>query len=251
MCTVIVKRSVVPQQNLYETLCVILAERINQIRIINMGWKIYVTFIKDAGNIEIDDSLIKSLGFKDFEFIEKTKFNERPETGELYISKYNNHLLIANADLVWQFTKPITTKTESSFIEKFPSSDIFSLNLGYGTYYSLIENGKKIRLREVGDEIYQDFGELIPEEISLKPEDLFDTEEFKFMKEELTDEEFKQQYQSNLAYETAFELTKRFFGKRYDELDIKDYEFESFKYRNFKIDAVQDYGIKAEMQFEK
>ena len=136
-------------------------------------------------------------------------------------------------------------------IEKFPNTEIFSLSLGYGTYFCLIENGKKIRLREVGDEIYQDLGELIPEETNLRPEDLFDKDELEFMKNELTKEEFEQQFQSNLAYETAFELTKRFFGKRYDELDINDYEFESVKYRNFKIDDVQDYGIKAEMQFEK
>lgn len=216
-----------------------------------MGWKIFVTFIKNAGDIEINNSLIKSLGFKDFEFVENTNFNARPKVGELYISKYKDHLLIANSDLIWQFTKPDTTKTERNFIERFPSSEIFSLNLGYGTYYCLIENGRKIRLREVGDEIYQDLGELIPEEINLKVEELFDEEELRFMKEELTHEEFEQQYQSNLAYETAFELTKRFFGIRYDEFEIKDYIIESVKYRNFKIDDIQDHGIKAEMQFEK
>ncbi len=215
-----------------------------------MGWKIFVTFIKDAGNIEINDKLLKSLGFKDFVFVENTNFNERPEVGELYVSKFKNHLLIANSDLIWQFTKPDTTKTERNFIETFPSSEIFSLNLGYGTYYCLIENGIKIRLREVGDEIYQDVGKLIPEELNLKAEDLFDDEELKFMKEELTKEEFEQQYQSNLAYETAFELTKRFFGIRYDEFEIKDYIFESVKYRNYQIDDIQDYGIKADMQFE-
>ncbi|KRB58131.1 hypothetical protein [Flavobacterium sp. Root186] len=216
-----------------------------------MGWKISATFIKDAGNLEINDDLIKSLGFKDFEYIEKTNFNENPEIGELYVSKYNNHLLIANADLIWEFTKPNISKTEKTFIEKFPNTEIYSLSLGGGTYFSLIENGKKIRLREVGDEIYQDVGELISEEIYLKSENLFDEDELEFMKNELTEEEFEQQLQSNLAYETAFELTKRFFGKRYDELEIKDYEFESLKYRNFLIDNVQDYGIKAEMQFEK
>ena len=215
-----------------------------------MGWKIFVTFIKDAGNIEINDKLLKSLGFKDFVFVENTNFNERPEVGELYVSKFKNHLLIANSDLIWQFTKPDTTKTERNFIETFPSSEIFSLNLGYGTYYCLIENGIKIRLREVGDEIYQDVGKLIPEELNLKAEDLFDDEELKFMKEELTKEEFEQQYQSNLAYETAFELTKRFFGIRYDEFEIKDYIFESVKYRNYQIYDIQDYGIKADMQFE-
>lgn len=216
-----------------------------------MSWKIYVTFIKDVGNIEVNDSLIKALGFKDFEFVEKTDFCERPEEGELYISKYKNHLLIANPDLVWQFTKPETSKTEINFIEVFPSSEIFALNLGYGTYFCFIENGKKIRVREVGDEIYQDFGELLPEEINAKANDLFDEEELKFMREELSDEEFKIQYQSNLAFETAFELTKRFFGIRYDEFEINDYEFESLKYKNYKIENIQDYGIKAEMQFEQ
>lgn len=216
-----------------------------------MGWKIFVTFIKDVGAIEINDSLIKSLGFKDFEFLGKADFSESPEPGELYVSKYNNHLLIANSDLIWQFTKPNTTKTERNFIEKFPSSEIFCLNLGYGTYYCLIENGVKIRVREVGDEIYQDFGELVPEEINLKREDLFDEEQLRFMKEELSKDEFELEYQSNLAFETAFELTKRFFGIRYDEFDIKDYQFESLKYRNFKIDNIQDYGVKAEMQFEQ
>ncbi|WP_147420899.1 hypothetical protein [Sphingobacterium siyangense] len=216
-----------------------------------MGWKIFMTFIKDVGDVEINDDLIKSLGFKDFEFIEKTNFNERPEIGELYVSKYNNHLLIANADLIWQFTKPETSKTEKAFIEKFPYSDIFSLNLGYGTYFCLIENGKKIRLREVGDDIYQDFGELIPEEINLKSEDLFEEKELKFMKEELTTAAFEQQYQSCLAFETAFELTKRFFAKRYDELELTEYDFQSLKYRNFKIENVQDYGVITEMQFEQ
>lgn len=190
------------------------------------------------------------MGFKDFVFVEKTNFSEQPEVGELYVSRFNNHLLIANSDLIWQFTKPDTTQTERNFIKTFPSSEIFSLSLGYGTYYCLIENGSKIRLREVGDEIYQDVGQLLPEELNLKSEDLFDNEELKFMKEELTKEEFEQQYQSNLAYETPFELTKRFFGVRYDELEIKDYIFESVRYRNFKIDGIQDYGIKAEMQVE-
>ena len=137
------------------------------------------------------------------------------------------------------------------FIERFPSSEIFSLNLGYGTYFCLIENGKKVRLREVGDDIYQDFGELLSEEVNAKPEELFDEEELKFMQTELSKEEFEQQYQSNLAYETAFELTKRFFGIRYDEFEIKDYQFESLKYRNYKIDSIPDYGIKAEVQFEQ
>lgn len=214
-----------------------------------MGWKIFVTFIKDVGDIEINDELIKSLGFKGFEFVEKTNFNERPKIGELYISKYNNHLLIANDSLVWEFTETfaITTKTEKSFINKFPNSEIFSLNLGYGTYYCLIENGKKIRLREVGDEVYKDFGDLIPEEIKLKQEGFLDAEDLELMKEELTEEEFEQEYQSNLAFETAFELTKRFFGKRYDELDDEEYKFESLKYKNFQI----DHPRKKDMQFEK
>lgn len=71
------------------------------------------------------------------------------------------------------------------------------------------------------------------------------------MREELSGEELKIQYQSNLAFETAFDLTKRFFGIRYDKFEINDYKFESLKYNNYKVENIQDYGIKAEMQFEQ
>lgn len=214
-----------------------------------MGWKIFTAFIKDTGFVEINEELVSSLGFKDFSFVEKTAFSEGCESGELFISNHNGNLLITNADLVWQFTKDEITKVEELFVKQFPKSEIFILNLGYGTYFALIENGIKIRVREVGDEVYQDRGKLLPEEEYLKTLELIDAEDLAEMKKELTDDEIENQYQSNLAYETAFELTKRYFGKRYDELELSEYEFKSHKFKNTLINSVSDYGKITEMQF--
>ena len=142
-----------------------------------MGWKIYTTFIKDVDYVEVNEELVQALGFKDFHYVEKTKFSFRPKIGELFISNHNGHLLIANADLIWQFTKPDLTKTETCFVSKFPTNDIISLSIGHGTYFAVIENGKKIRVREVGDEVYKDIGELLPEEKLIKIEELIDPDE--------------------------------------------------------------------------
>jgi len=216
-----------------------------------MGWKIFTTFIKDTGEITINEELVKSLGFRDFIFVEETNFCESPEEGELYISNYKGNLLIANADLLWQFTKTQVSKTEELFTGRFPNHQIISVNLGYGTYFSVIDCAKKIRVREVGDAIYQDIGLPLPEEIYLLSQQLIDNDELIEMENELTEDEIKNQIQSVLAYETVFELTKRIFGKRYDELELSEYNIKSYKFQNFVIDSVNDYGVKAEMQFIK
>lgn len=214
-----------------------------------MGAKIFVAFIKDAGETEINSKLVQSLGFKDFDFTGKTTFAWRPDCGELFIASNAGNLLVANPDLIWQFTNPEITKTEKLFIELFPKNDIAIINLGYGIYFSVIENGKKIRVRAVGDEIYQDVGELLPEEKYLLTTCLIDENELFEMQNQMTAEEIENEYQSRLAYDTAFELTKRFFGKRCDELWPTEYEFESYRFQNNYIDSVQDYRIKAQMQF--
>ena len=137
-----------------------------------MSWKIFTAFIKSKYEIDIDKNFIESIGFRGFEFTEETEFDFGPNIGELYVAKRNGNILISNADLIWQFTKPKTTKTEISFLSAFPESEVAIINLGYGSYFSVLENGKKIRTREVGDEVYLDIGELLPEEKSIKKEDL-------------------------------------------------------------------------------
>ncbi|WP_028284038.1 hypothetical protein [Olleya marilimosa] len=214
-----------------------------------MGWNITATFIKDIGEIEINIGLLESLGFRGFKFIGETDFNIGPEIGETYITNYKGNLIIANADLCWQFAKPIQSLTEKKFLEKFPDLEIIQISIGYGLSYCIFQNGEKIRLREAGDEIHQDFGNPLPEEIIVRTQELISKEDLYEMREDLSEKEIQDHIESEVTYETAFELTKRIFGKRYDELELSEYEIKGLKFVNQSIELEKDYGKKAEMQF--
>ena len=214
-----------------------------------MGWKIFTTFIKDSGQVEINEKLIESLGFRDFEKVGESEFNFGPKDGELYVSNYKGNLLIAHNNLNFEFAKEHQSKTEANFISKFPDSIIISISLGYILFYCVIEKGVKVRLRESGDEVYQDYGELLPEELYLKTQELIPAEDLEEMKEDLSEEEIEMEIQNTISYETVFELTKRIFEKRFDELELNEYKLSGFKFINKKIESESDYGKKAEMQF--
>ncbi len=216
-----------------------------------MGWNITATFIKDIGDLEINLELLNSLGFKNFEFIGESDFNIGPEFGEAYITNYKGNLIIANESLGWQFAKPTQTKTEKKFLERFPNSEIIQVLIGHGLSYCVFQNGQKIRLREAGDEIYQDFGNPLPEEIETRKLELISKEDLEEMREELTEEEIQNQIELEVTYDTAFELTKRIFGKRYDELGISEYNMRGLKFVNKAVALEKNYSIKSEMQFEK
>ncbi len=214
-----------------------------------MGWNITATFIKNIGGIEMNLELLESLGFRGFEFIGEADFNIGPEIGETYITNYNGTLIIANADLCWQFAKPKQSQTENRFLEKFPNSEIIQISIGHGLSYCIFQNGEKLRLREAGDEIYQDFGNPLPEEIIARTQELISKENLDEMREDLTEEEVQNQIESEVTYETAFELTKRIFGKRYDEFELSEYKMRGLKFVNESVAMEMDYGKKAEMQF--
>jgi len=214
-----------------------------------MGWNITATFIKNIGDIEINIGLLESLGFRGFKLIGETDFNIGPEIGETHITNHKGNLIIANADLCWQFAKPKQSLTEKKFLEKFPNSEIIQISIGHGLSYCIFQNGKKIRLREAGDEIYQDYGSPLPEELIARTQELISKEDLDEMREDLTEEEVQNQIESEVTYETAFELTKRIFGKRYDEFELSEYEMKGLKFVNESVENEKDYGKKAEMQF--
>ena len=216
-----------------------------------MSWNITATFIKDIGDLEVNLELLNSLGFKDFEFVGESDFNIGPEFGETYVTNYKENLIIANTSLGWQFAKPTQTKTEKKFLERFPNSEIIQISIGHGLSYCIFQNGQKTRLREAGDEIYQDFGNPLPEEIEARTLELISEEDLQEMREELTEEQIQNEMELEVTYYTAFELTKRIFRKRYDELEISEYKMRGFKFVNKAVASEKNYSIKSEMQFEK
>ena len=64
-------------------------------------------------------------------------------------------------------------------------------------------------------------------------------------------EQIQNEIESEVTYDTAFELTKRIFGKRYDELEISEYDMRGLKFVNKAVASEKDYGKKSEMQFEQ
>ena len=194
-----------------------------------MGWNITATFIKDIGDLEINIGLLESLGFRGFKFIGETDFNIGPEIGETHVTNFKGNLIVANSDLCWQFAKPEQSLTEKKFLEKFPNSEIIQISIGHGLSYCIFQNGEKIRLREAGDEIYQDYGNPLPEELIARTQELISKEDLAEMREDLSEEEIQNQIESEVTYETAFELTKRIFALNPDVSSLSVALATSFK----------------------
>ncbi len=205
-----------------------------------MGWKIYTTFIKIQEKVEINNDFVRSLGFKDFGYDQKTDFIFGPEIGELYIGIHNDYLMIAHSDLSFEFEQESNTQTEFKILSKFPNSEIINIHIGYILSFCLFENGIKKRRKSVGDEIFENKGELIEEEIYWKSQELIDKTEL----DDFTEQEYQIELENRLTYETCFELTKRIFGKRFDEFDLNEYNHQGFKFVNKLIAKERHFGDK-------
>ncbi len=218
-----------------------------------MGWKIYVVAVLNVGSVDIDSSLLESMGFQGFEYVENSTFDFNPKSGETFVANYNGNLLIANQDFGFEFAKTFQTEMEKTLLRRFPQSEIIQVTISYINSYSVFVNGKKTRLREAGDEIYQDFGVPLPEEIKLRGQTLITEEDLNIMRkeEDMSDIEIEEQIEFAVTYETAFELTRRIFGKRLDEFDKEEYNFEGARFKNPLVELEKDYGKKSQIQFKQ
>ncbi|MDC7997702.1 hypothetical protein [Gilvibacter sediminis] len=213
-----------------------------------MGWKIYTTFIKTKEKVEINNAFVRSLGFLNFDLTEKTEFIFGPKLGELFIGVYKDYLMIAHSTLSFEFEQESKTKTESKILSVFPDAEIINLHIGHILSFCVFENGRKVRRKSVGDEIFENTGELIEEELYWKNQQLINKEEL----DEITKQEYQIELENRLTYETCFELTKRVFGKRFDELDTEEYNHHGFKFVNKLMEIEKILGEKYKIkQFEE
>lgn len=90
-------------------------------------------------------------------------------------------ILIVHPDLAFKFFGATQSEKEKRFIDLFPDSEIAALvdNESVGLFsYAIIVDGKKIRMKDgCYGEIYNDFGDLLPEEKDLLSETIFMEEE--------------------------------------------------------------------------
>ena len=191
-----------------------------------MGWKIYLIAITNAANIHTAD-VPKKLGLDNLKPTKEINIHEAQYERGISIGKYGDKIFIISSDLVFKFYDKKPSDLEKKLSAEFPNSEIavIAINQTSDLYgYSIIKNGKRQRTKSGADlELYVDYGDKLPEEIEISKEKLFDDEELKEMKEDYSKGELKKVLEQEISFRTTFRLTKRYFGKQFDEPG-SDYE---------------------------
>ncbi len=140
-----------------------------------MGWKASLIIIESRNNFSDEKAILKALGKEEFEFSSETTLEEcvYPNDNSINIGSYNGNIVICDD---YQITNGslerakslALTKEEKRLVELFPDSEIVMVACHSGVNYhgySLIQNGKKIRLKTVtSDDALKEFGERTIEE---------------------------------------------------------------------------------------
>lgn len=143
-----------------------------------MGWKASMIIIENPDNFDDEISLLKAIGKSNFKFKDETTLDEciYPRDKSISIGRYNGNIIISE-------DYQITTKTlekaenlnltieEENLCKMFPNSEIVTIAchsvVNYHGY-SLIKNGKKLRLKVISSETpLIEFGQKLKEEEKL------------------------------------------------------------------------------------
>jgi hypothetical protein len=191
-----------------------------------MSWKIFLIVINNAANINAAD-LPQKIGLYNVKPTKEISIHEAQYAKGTSIGKYGDKIFIVSQDLVFKFYHKTPSDFEKKVCEAFPNSEIAILTLN-GTVdlfgYNIIKNGKRQRVMSGADlDLYVDYGEKLPEEISISKEKIFNDEELKEIKADNSKEQVKKILYQEISIRTTFRLTKRYFGKQFDEVG-SDYE---------------------------
>lgn len=173
-----------------------------------MGWKMSMIIIENKEQKEDDDKILKALDKEDFEFQEELSidFDFYQKDESICIGYYNDNIIILDdyqikAKSLERAKGLKLIKEEKQLVDLFPNAEILTVAchsaMNYHGY-SLIQNGKKIRLKRISsDEKLLEFGERFEEEKQIyegsyqksgqnywKNEDEFDEDELEDLDEE-------------------------------------------------------------------
>lgn len=191
-----------------------------------MGWKIYLIVITNAANVNTTD-VPKKLGFDNLKPTKEINIHNAQYENGISIGKYADKIFIVSSDLVFKFYDKTPSEFERKISSEFPNSEVVVITINqtsdlYG--YNIIKNGKRQRTKSGADlELYVDYGEKLPEEIEISKEKLFDDDELKEMKQDYSKDELNKVIDQEISFRTTFRLTKRYFGKEFDQTG-SDYE---------------------------
>lgn len=199
-----------------------------------MSWKIYLIIISNATNINVAEVPSK-LGLNNLKPTVEVNLLEAQYKDNISVGRYEDKIIVTAKDLVYDFYQNIPTEREKRFVAAFPNSEITVLTIHSSSYlygYSIIRNGKRIRVKHGADtEKYIDQGEKLQEEIDIRKGEIFTNEELKDMKGDYSKKELENVIDHEASFRVPFRLTKRYFGK---QIDDADFEIENIKLTLFE-----------------
>ncbi len=188
-----------------------------------MAWNKRYIIIKFPKLTNTEEILIK-LNLAKYKPIKEVSldYSNKPKT--LFTGFYNDSFIIVHPDLAFDFFGKNQTETEQLFIDTFPNSEIAILveNSTVGLYsYAIINKGQKIRMKDGADgEVFNDEGNLLPEEKEILSQKIFEDDEIEEMKEDgMTDEEITAMINHEASWRVPDLLTKRYFGETVSSID--------------------------------
>ncbi|MGI4737516.1 MAG: DUF6928 family protein [Janthinobacterium lividum] len=190
-----------------------------------MAWNKYYVFVKAPESSDMG-ALLVSLGLGHYQPVEEVPlhYSNKPET--LFAGFYQGNLLLVHPDLAFHFFGEGQSETERLFIQTFPGKEIAALieNSTVGLFgYAVLENGRKVRMKDGCDgEIYNDAGELLPEEQEILAEEIFGEDELDEMREDGMSEE---EVQATVSFEASWRvpnlLSARYLGEPIGAIDTE------------------------------
>ena len=182
-----------------------------------MAWNKYYIFVKSPKVTDINEILTK-LNLTEYKPTKEVPlhFSNKPQT--LFTGFYNGNLLIVHPDLPFHFFGGDQSETERLFIDTFPDSEIAALveNSTVGLYsYAIIDKGQKVRMKDGCDgEVYNDKGDLLPEEKEIFSEQIFPEDEIEEMREDgMSEAEIQAMINHEGSWRVPNLLTKRYLGE--------------------------------------
>lgn len=182
-----------------------------------MAWNHYYIFVKGSKFTDLAD-ILSRLNLSEYKPVQETTLSYTNKPTTLFAGFYNGSLLLVHPDIVFKFFGPEQSEEEKLFIQAFPNAEIAALiiNESVGLFsYAIIVDGKKVRMKDGCDgKIYNDSGELLPEESAMLSEEIFMEEELEEMRENgMSNDEIGEMIKFEASYRVPNRLTKRYLGE--------------------------------------
>jgi hypothetical protein len=181
-----------------------------------MGWKASMIIINSEQKFDKDE-LFNSLGYYDLKKEDKQHFESiiNPDDDKIYIGNYNGNTIICIQDLTFEAIDRSLSRAEVILSNTFQNTDIVTFILQsvvnlWG--YSIVKNGKKIRVRAGdSDELIIEYGEILEEEKELfSKSKLNDKGERIYVFDDMPDDDF---FDDQVGENFVFDISKKYLGE--------------------------------------